>query len=71
MSQEEPVRLLLTPGERELVHRLSGQHVEVIELEPDEAGAENGVLKLLWGLSAASGIPRQIWHMASRAFDAR
>ena len=27
-----------------------------------DAHSENGVLKLLWRISAASGIPRQLWR---------
>jgi hypothetical protein len=70
MAEEEPVRLVLTPEQREVVRRLSGQHVEVIELEPetpakDEAPTneppQKGVLRFLWRLSAATGIPRQAW----------
>ena len=69
-EEEEPVRLVLTPEQREIVRRLSGQHVEAIELEPetpakDEAPTneppKKGVLRLLWRLSAATGIPRQAW----------
>lgn len=62
---EEPVRIVLTPEQREIVKRLSGQHVEAIELGPDESEAkepkQGGVLRFLWRLSAATGIPRQKW----------
>ncbi|HSE65568.1 MAG TPA: hypothetical protein VLB12_01190 [Gemmatimonadales bacterium] len=70
MAEEEPVRLVLTPEQREIVKRLSGQHVEAIELEPeapasDEAPTDEppkkGVLRFLWRLSAATRIPRQAW----------
>ena len=71
MSEEPPVRLVLTPEQREIVRRLSGQHVEAIDLEPDPkpgpAGAQGGVLKLLWRLSAATGIPRQAWMQDDKA----
>jgi len=64
-DQEEPVRLVLTPEQREVVRRLSGQHVEAIELEPDAFQTtpekKGGVLRFLWRLSAATGIPRQVW----------
>lgn len=61
MPEENPVRLVLTPEQREVVRRLSGQHVEAIELQPEEPKKEGGVLRLLWRLSAATGIPRQAW----------
>jgi hypothetical protein len=61
MAEEEPVRLVLTPEQREVVKRLSGQHVEAIELKPEPAKKEGGVLRFLWRLSAATGIPRQAW----------
>jgi hypothetical protein len=70
MAEEEPVRLVLTPEQREVVRRLSGQHVEAIELESEKPAAnepasnepaKKGVLRFLWRLSAATGIPRQAW----------
>jgi hypothetical protein len=65
MSEEQPVRLVLTPEQREIVRRMSGQHVEAIDLEPDpqpaNKEAKGGVLRFLWRLSAATGIPRQAW----------
>ncbi|HXW97602.1 MAG TPA: hypothetical protein VEI47_08460 [Gemmatimonadales bacterium] len=71
MSEEEPVRIVLTPEQREVVKRLSGQHVEAIELSPDEGAEEGkksegkgGFLRFRWRLSAATGIPRQAWMQA-------
>ena len=61
MSDQDPVRIVLTPDQRELVRRLSGQHVEAIELEPEDATKGSGPLRFLWRLSAATGIPRQAW----------
>jgi hypothetical protein len=61
MSEEEPLRLVLTPEQREAVRRVSGQHVDAIELEPDTGRKEGGALRFLWRLSAATGIPRQVW----------
>jgi hypothetical protein len=60
------VRLVLTPEQREVVKRLSGQHVEMIELEAEKSAEESpakqgGALKFRWRLSAATGIPRQAW----------
>jgi hypothetical protein len=70
-KKEEPVRIVLTPEQREVVRRLSGQHVEALELEPepeleparptDPPKQPGGVLRFRWRLSAATGIPRQAW----------
>jgi hypothetical protein len=58
-AKEEPVRIVLTPEQREIVHRLSGQTMEAIELTPEEAKEGGGLLRVFWRLSSASGIPRQ------------
>jgi hypothetical protein len=74
-EEEEAVRIVLTPEQREVVRRLSGQFVEAIELEPDEPASEDhqsnepeskqpakkGTVRFRWRLSAATGIPRQAW----------
>ena len=60
MSQEEPILIVLTPEQREIVHRVSGQYVEAIEVKPGELH-QDGALRAHWRLSAASGIPRQKW----------
>lgn len=69
MSESElPVRIVLTPEQREVVKRLSGQHVEAIELTPEQPDAaepsRGGPLRFLWRLSQATGIPRQAWMTA-------
>ena len=61
MSEEKPVRIVLTPEQRETIQRLSGQHIEAIEVTPDDVKQGGGPLRFLWRLSAASGIPRQAW----------
>jgi hypothetical protein len=61
MADDEPVRIVLTPEQREVIHRLSGQNIDAIELTPDGSDKTGGVLKFLWRLSAATGIPRQQW----------
>ncbi|MBK6423579.1 MAG: hypothetical protein IPJ95_04100 [Gemmatimonadetes bacterium] len=61
MSEPEPVRIVLTPEQREVVRRLSGQHVEAIELDADDQEQKGGPLRFRWRLSAATGIPRQGW----------
>jgi len=62
-SVPELVHLVLTPEQRNLVRRLSGQDVEVIELAADGPAGGGAHLKLRWRLSAASGIPRQVWQV--------
>ncbi|MGH7584344.1 MAG: hypothetical protein ACREL5_14075 [Gemmatimonadales bacterium] len=63
MADEQPVRIVLTPEQRELVRRMSGQHIDAIELEADPESGElkGGPLRFLWRLSATTGIPRQKW----------
>ena len=61
MADEQPVRIVLTPDQRETVRRLSGQQIDAIELTPDDMKKGEGPLRLLWRLSAATGIPRQKW----------
>jgi hypothetical protein len=61
MADEEPVRIVLTPEQREAVRRLSGQHIDAIELTPDDVKKGGGPINLLWRLSEATGIPRQRW----------
>jgi hypothetical protein len=61
MADEQPVRIVLTPEQRETMHRVSGQYIDAIELTPDDAKKDEGPLRFLWRLSAATGIPRQAW----------
>ena len=61
MAEQEPVRIVLTPEQREQIKRASGQIVDALEIDPGEAKKPGGVLKFLWRLSAATGIPRQAW----------
>ena len=61
VHEQEPVRIVLTPEQREVVKRLSGQHVDSIELEADDAQQGAGPIRFRWRLSAATGIPRQAW----------
>ena len=64
MSDGEPVRLVLTPDQRELIHRVSGMHVDALEIDPDDDRSGGGQLRFLWRRSATSGIPRQQWIRA-------
>ncbi len=61
VSDEEPLRIVLTPEQRELVRRMSGQQIDAIELAPEDTKKGGGPLRFLWRLSAASGIPRLNW----------
>ena len=61
MADQEPVRIVLTPEQREQIRRVSGQVVDALEIDANESKKPGGVLKFLWRLSAATGIPRQAW----------
>lgn len=58
---EEKVQIVLTPEQREMVRRMSGQNIDAIELEPEDTKRGGGALRFLWRLSNATGIPRQRW----------
>ena len=70
MADEQPVRLVLTTEQREILLRLSGQNIDAIELTRDEGKKDSGPLSLLWRLSAATGIPRQNWFKSGVKSDA-
>jgi hypothetical protein len=59
--EPQPLQIVLTPEQREQIHRASGQFVDSIEVVPDDSKKNEGTLKFRWRLSAASGIPRQMW----------
>ncbi|HEY4129740.1 MAG TPA: hypothetical protein VGM50_03955 [Gemmatimonadaceae bacterium] len=67
MADEEPVRIVLTEEQRSLVKRLSGQHVEAIELGAADETSSSGPLRFFWRLSAATGIPRRAWMVDDQA----
>jgi hypothetical protein len=59
-----PIQLPLTEEQQALIKRLSGQHVQVLELMPDPTDGATGAgqgLSFQWRLSVATGIPRQRW----------
>jgi hypothetical protein len=63
-----PILLQLTEEQQALVHRLSGQHLQVLELTPDADDATSGTgraVQFRWRKSVASGIPRQKWETAA------
>jgi hypothetical protein len=61
MTEPEKVQIVLTPEQRAMVQRMSGQNIEAIELEPEDTTKGGGPLRFLWRLSSATGIPRQRW----------
>ncbi len=61
MGANGPVRIVLTPEQRELVPRMSGQSIDAIDLEPEDPKEGTGQMKFVWRLSATTGIPRQKW----------
>ena len=61
MSEQNPVRIVLTPEQREQVRRLSGQAIDAIEVDAEDVKQGGGPLKFFWRLSAATGIPRLAW----------
>jgi hypothetical protein len=65
-----PIQLPLTDEQQALIRRLSGQHVQVLELVPDAIDGATGAgqgLNFRWRLSVATGIPRQAWDFGDRS----
>jgi hypothetical protein len=65
MTDPPPViHLQLTEEQKEILHRVTGEHAAAIELIPDAgdgtAGKGRG-LHFSWRISVDSGIPRQQW----------
>ena len=60
-KEPEPLQIVLTPEQREQIHRASGQFVDAIEVAPENVEKKGGAMKFKWRLSAATGIPRQAW----------
>jgi hypothetical protein len=61
MADEEQMRIVLTPEQKEMVRRMSGQNIDAIEMNPEDTKKGGGPLRFLWRLSTATGIPRQKW----------
>ena len=72
MSSPEPPQLPdellnqlpLTEEQQELIHRITGEYVYVLELVPDATDGSAGTgrgLRFNWRISVDSGIPRQQW----------
>jgi hypothetical protein len=67
-----PFLLQLTEEQQALIHRLSGQHAQVLELTPDAGDLSSGTgrsVQFRWRKSVASGIPRQRWEAAETPGD--
>jgi hypothetical protein len=67
---QQPIVLQLTKEQQEMVHRMSGQHMQVLELTPDANDATSGSgrsMHFRWRQSVATGIPRQQWVAADEA----
>ncbi len=65
-----PIQIPLTEEQQALIQRLSGQHVQVLELTPDPSDRATGAghgLNFRWRLSVATGIPRQLWDFGKRS----
>ena len=65
----EPILLQLTEEQQALIHRLSGQHAQVLELTPDAGDFSSGTgrsVQFQWRKSVATGIPRQKWDAAEQ-----
>lgn len=63
-DREMPSQLPLTEEQEELIHRLTGEHANLLELAPDPGDGTSGKgrgLRFNWRISVDSGIPRQRW----------
>jgi hypothetical protein len=69
-SPQPPIQLQLTEEQQALIHRVTGEHAQMLELIPDpgdgSAGEGRG-LHFGWRLSVDSGIPRQQWVLGRPA----
>ena len=66
-SPEEPIQLPLTTEQQEMIHRITGEYVNILELAPNTRDANSGTgrgLNFNWRISVDSGIPRQQWVRA-------
>ena len=64
MSDEQPIQLPLTEEQQELIHRLTGEHANVLELALGKGDGSSGTgrgINFNWRNSVDSCIPRQHW----------
>jgi len=52
-----PVRIILTPDQRETVRTMSGQNTYAIELTPSDGKKSEGPLRFLWRRAAPARSP--------------
>jgi len=63
-SAEPPIQLPLTKEQQEMIHRLTGEHANVLELALDPSDGSSGTgcgIRFNWRVSVDTGIPRQQW----------
>jgi len=63
-DSQQPIIIQLTQEQQAIVHRMSGQHMQTLELMPDTSDATSGsgrAVQFRWRQSLATGIPRQQW----------
>jgi hypothetical protein len=66
---ETPIQLPLTAEQQELIHRLTGEHANVLELAVDPGDGTSGTghgIRFNWRISVDSGIPRQQWNLGMK-----
>jgi hypothetical protein len=66
-SPEQPIQLPLTKEQQEMIHRITGEYVNILELAPNAEDGSSGTgrgLNFNWRISVDSGIPRQQWVKA-------
>ena len=59
-----PIQIHLTKEQQALIHSITGEHAQMLELTPDPGDGSSGegrALNFGWRLSVDSGIPRQQW----------
>jgi hypothetical protein len=64
MSEEQPIQFHLTEEQQEMIHRLTGEHANVLELILGKGDGSSGTgrgINFNWRISVDSGIPRQQW----------
>jgi hypothetical protein len=69
-NPQPPIQLRLTEEQQALIHKVTGEHAQVLELTPDPGDGSSGEgrgLHFGWRVSVDSGIPRQQWVAGHKA----